>query len=140
MGTAESLRSQHQRLTEHLLSIRGRLAPAIDPIRAREIRGEIAKMAGLMAFHLSMEDKVLYPRLLRHQNGKVSAMAKRLVDDADFLKSEFTDYRKKWLPAGAIEANPDEFRLETNLLFLALGKRIVREDRELYPVLEILGI
>jgi hypothetical protein len=140
MGTSHSLRNQHVKLTEHLDSVRRKMGPSIDSARAKAIRGEITRMAGLLNFHLSMEDRVVFPRLLRHENGQVASMAKRLSEDMEGLKGEFSEYRKRWLEAGAIESRPEEFTMDTNLLFLALGTRILREDRELYPVVEFLGM
>lgn len=134
------MRSQHMKLTEHVHAIRRKLASSIDPTLAKTIRSEIIRMSGLLNFHLSMEDRVVYPRLLRHRNGEVASLAKRLSEDMGDIKENFSAYRKKWLSVGAIESMPGEFTMETNLLFLALGKRMVREDLELYPVVEVLGI
>lgn len=139
MGTARSLRSQHVKLTEHLDSVRRKMIPLIDTAQAKSIRGEISRMAGLLNYHLAMEDQVVFPRLLRHGSGNVAFIVKRLSGDMKGLKGDFSAYRKRWMTVGALETAPDGFRVETNRLFLALEARIHREDRELYSIAETLG-
>jgi hypothetical protein len=56
------------------------------------------------------------------------------------IKVVFGNYKSKWMTAGVIEGQSGNFVTETQGLFKALGARISKEDNDLYPIAEKLGI
>lgn len=85
-----------------------------------------------LGFHLSMEDKVLYPNILNSPVDEARKTAKKFMDEMGGISEVFKTYRAKWVGAEEIQANIGDFIVETNNLFKALQNRIAREEEELY--------
>jgi hemerythrin-like domain-containing protein len=89
-------------------------------------------MAGKVKIHLATEDKVLYPNLEKHKDAKVQQMAKQFAAEMGQIKTVFEAYLAKYPTAQAIESHAADWVKETKDLFTVLGKRIERENNELY--------
>ena len=106
---------------------------------SEQIRTLLAGFAGLLKMHLASEDKGLYPQLLQSNDAALKAMAGRYMNEMGGMKTAFEAYLGKWPSAASILAKPDPFRTETTALFQALGKRIDRENNELYARVDALS-
>jgi hypothetical protein len=140
MGSTASLRTQHLEMVGIVGVIQKKLAPTINADTAKSIRADFNKLAGILLIHLAMEDKVMYPKLLKNVDQKVSGLAKKFFAEMEGIKVVFDGYKNKWLVSGAIEAQTANFLKDTDGLFKALGSRISKEDKDLYPIVEQLGI
>jgi hypothetical protein len=83
-----------------------------------------------------MEDKVLYPELLKSLLPKVKSMAQRYIDEMGSLSKAFMDYVSGCPTIDSIASDPAKFSNQTKQVFGALDSRIRRENTELYPLLD----
>jgi Hemerythrin HHE cation binding domain len=128
MSFTDKFRQQH----DEILATVGELNDQIKAkAEAQVLRGVLSNLAGKLNFHLAMEDKALYPRIMK--DGKAQALATKFRDEMGGLGDAFTAYSNKW-QASAIRNDPAGFAAETRKVFTALGKRIARENAELYPL------
>jgi hypothetical protein len=83
-----------------------------------------------------MENEALYPRLLRHADETVRERARSLFDEVGGLYATFHGYTSRWPTVASIHADPQAFVTETRELLARLAFRMVRENDELYPLVE----
>lgn len=140
MGNFTSdFRSQHGRLLEkatRLLEMAEQIATQPDASRSAFAFDTRLQLVGLMAClstHLIMEDQGLYPFLQRAQEESTRETARRFQEEMGGIGGVVKAYADKWSD-DAMCASPDEFVCETRGLIEALGARIERENKELYPL------
>lgn len=102
--------------------------------RASVIAMQLSKLTGLLRIHFAQEDRMLYPRLMRSADAETAAVATRFFDEMGGLGAAYEQFAERWTRLGAIAAAPDAFIAEAESVFAALGNRIERENRELYPL------
>lgn len=85
--------------------------------------------------HLKAEDWLLYPPLLESSDPEIARIAREFVDEMGGLAAAFNAYVEKW-DALRITSEWPVYQVETRGIIDALQTRIVRENRELYPLLE----
>jgi hypothetical protein len=83
-----------------------------------------------------MENEALYPRLLGHGDAGVRARAAELYGEVGTLYSTFHAHTARWPSVASIEASPAEFVDQTRALLMRLAVRMVRENDELYPMVD----
>lgn len=101
-----------------------------------EVRGLLFKLFAMLSVHLTMEDKVLYPKLLKHPDERVKSMARRFIDEMGGIGEAVEEYKNKWSSDLEIQKNPGDFIEQTKGIFGALVKRIEKENNELYKTIE----
>ena len=93
------------------------------------------KLSSLLIAHLKAEDWVLYPPLLSSTDSKVAATARHFVDEMGGLAQAYSV-----LSSGGTHSasNPTGSATSGRVggIIEALTNRIVRENQELYPLLE----
>lgn len=129
MSFTAKFRQQHDEILEIVGELNTRLKADAD---AETLRTTLSALAGKLNFHLAMEDKALYPRIMKIDD-KAQAMATKFMDEMGGLADAFGQYNNKWQTA-AIRKDPAGFAKATHTVFAALGKRIARENAELYPL------
>ena len=134
MGFTDKFRQQHDEILEMVGELNTKLKARGD---AQDLRGALSNLAGKLNFHLAMEDKALYPRLMKI-DAQASKMAGRFMEEMGGLAEVFSTYNAKW-QVSAIRSDPEGFAAETRKVFTALGKRIARENAELYPLADKLA-
>ncbi len=92
-----------------------------------------------MQRHLAEEDRGLYPRLLIHEDPKVTSIAWGFISGEKPLRQTFNEYHSRWLKNGDFDFS-DEFLAETHEVFKMVGERIEREEQVLLPKLVEIGI
>ena len=134
MAYTQKFRTQHGELLNVAKSI-AQLLDA-DALRrdATEVRHLLSVLHGKLSVHLAMEDKSLYPRLLRHHDGDIRALTQLYMDEMGSIAGAFKDYVGRWPTPSAIQANPEGFIEETGGVFDAIGKRVQQENSELYEL------
>ena len=90
--------------------------------------GDLSALAGL-------QDWVLYPRLLASPDPKVAATARAFNEEMGGLASAFSGYCDKW-SAAAIGADWAGYCADSRDIIDALTNRILRENRELLPLID----
>ena len=135
-ASTDRFRRQHEELQALGLQIADKLARATLATEASLVRRLVAQFAGKLAVHASMENEALYPRLLQHDDPRVRERARSLFDDVGTIYATFGDYAKRWPTAASIEADPRAFARETREVLRVLAFRMMRENDELYPLVE----
>lgn len=139
MASTQNFRNQHQALLLIVSEMSGLMNDAAGTKRnAHDLRRLLSKLAGQLKLHLAMEDDSLYPRLVAHADARVSGMARRYINEMGGLANAFGDYCDKYPSPSAIEQRPAEFNADSAGVFDALGKRIQRENTELYALVDSL--
>ena len=129
MSFTTKFRQQH----DEILALVGELTQLLKGgADAEALRGVLSNLAGKISFHLAMEDKALYPRLAK-MDEKTSKLANKFMEEMGGLGGTFAAYNGKW-QVSAIRADRAGFAAATQTVFAALGKRIARENAELYPL------
>lgn len=102
--------------------------------RATELASVRWRLHHLLMVHLAKEDRVLYPQLMTSGDPLIRSRATRFSRDMGGLATTYLDYAKKWTAERVFEDRAG-FVAETRSVMLALRQRIVREERDLYPLL-----
>jgi hypothetical protein len=97
------------------------------------------KLASGLIGHLKREDWILYPKLLRSSDGRVAVTARAFSAEMGGLATEFGGYTERWR-ASAIENVWAGYRIATAEVLQLLKLRMVREERDLYPLPEEAGL
>ena len=134
MPDIDKLREEHERLIDILGRLETALALPEPPpaIQLFELRRELT---ATLVSHLKAEDWILYPQLIRGKDKKAAAAARALLDEMGGLARAFAEFSERW---GATEIARDwaGYRRAGTAMIGALARRIARENRELYPLLE----
>lgn len=136
MAQTDNFRRQH----DELLQLAGEMAPLLGAEtlqrEAVKVRAILAALAGKLNVHLSAEDNALYPRLLNHKDPQVAELARRYQEEMGGLKEAFGAYLSRWPSAAQIQKDPGRFAGETRGILEALGRRIDKENKGLYAVVD----
>ena len=93
------------------------------------------QLTSTLLAHLKSEDWVLYPRLLASTDARVASTARAFNAEMGGLSAAYLGYTEKW-NATAIEADWAGYCADSRAIIEALSTRIVRENRELLPLLD----
>lgn len=134
MTDLAKLRQEHAELLDIARRLRGLIArPGPPPQRDLfEIRREFAST---LIGHLKAEDWALYPRLLASDDAHIASTARAFSEEMGGLAATFVAYIEQW-KADTIADDWAGYCRDSSALIDALTKRIGRENRELYPLLE----
>jgi iron-sulfur cluster repair protein YtfE (RIC family) len=137
MSSLAQLRQEHADLVKIVKELEGLISGDTPPpsVALFEVR---RKLSSLLIAHLKAEDWVLYPPLLSSADPKVAEVARHFVDEMGGLAQAFTVYVERW-DALSIESDWPRYQRESRGIIDALTKRIIRENRDLYPLLERIG-
>jgi iron-sulfur cluster repair protein YtfE (RIC family) len=128
------LREEHARLIEILGRLEVALAQSAPP-PAAELFALRRELTAALVGHLKTEDWMVYPRLIASRDKEVAATARAMADEMGGLAAEFAAFSEVW---GATEIARDwaGYRRAATLMIGTLARRIARENRELYPLIE----
>jgi len=134
MSDVAKLRGEHAALVEIATRLSALIAEPQPPAAAElfTVRNELSS---LLIAHLKAEDWVLYPRLFASPDPAVEQTARAFSDEMGDLAQAYGAHTHKWT-ATSIAADWSGYCEETAAILDALSNRIVRENRELYPLLE----
>jgi len=136
MSVVDNLQRQHR----EILGIVQQMSAGLDAGKliqresADSMRALLSQLSGKVSVHLAMEDKSLYPKLVANTNAATSKTAQRFVSDMGPIAEAFANFVKQWPTSAAISQQPTVFVEHTRAIFKALGDRVTREERELYPL------
>lgn len=135
------LRQQHQ----DLLRIVGQIVPLLQPhgldlAKGDALRKLLLELTGKLNMHLAAEDKVLYPELAASNQARAASVASQFAKEMGHIGASYKEYLAKYPNGAAISEKAAAFCTETNAVFALLGKRIQREEAELYPLADSLAV
>lgn len=134
MSQLSKLREDHASLAKLFRQLRGVIQRAGPPeqLVLFDLRREL--MSTLIA-HLKLEDWALYPRLIESGDAEISEAGHLFQDEMGGLAPAFIGYCDKW-NATAIGTDWAGYCADTAAILDALENRLLRENRELLPLLE----
>jgi hemerythrin-like domain-containing protein len=130
-----NLKSQHRDLTRITMEIVSRLEPVELAVDASEVRRCLRMLTGILKVHLAMEDKSFYPYLLSHRDAELRQLAEEFLAEREQIQARYLAFIERWLEAGVIESDAATFVEETRAMLMALGMRMMQEDREFHPLI-----
>lgn len=139
MSKTKMFRDQHDDLLKAASKLKAELNADKLGRDAVPAKSALAQLLGKLSVHLAMEDKSLYPQLLKHSDQRVQTTASRFVSEMGAIGKVLGDYQKAWPSDAAIQQNPRGFVQQTGTILEALGRRIEKENSELYKMVDSLG-
>ena len=134
MNAMSKLKEQHK----EILSIGGRISDGADTTLnvkiAMTILELIKELGELLEEHLLIEDDFLYPALKKRSQENIRDIAHQFSIELGGIKEAFFNYSTKWTSPEKIIQSQMEFTSESKALVGALQNRIVKEDKELFPL------
>ena len=134
MAPIAQLHGEHEMLLGVVAALRTTIAQPSPPDRL-EFFNFRAQMSKQLIGHLTAEDLLLYPELLRSKDATVAATAQRFVDEMGGLLIAYREWVSAW-PFERIAQNWSVFVSETSALLTTLERRVQRENDELYVLVE----
>ncbi|MEG6616798.1 hemerythrin domain-containing protein [Peptococcaceae bacterium 1198_IL3148] len=131
----DSLKRQHKEIIEVVQKIERMLQPQTVEQKSFDIAIQIGMLAGKLLIHLKSEDQYLYPALTQHSNKNIQLISKRFMSEMGTIAEVFTKYKTTYMVASNIKAKPEQFIADSNKIFETIKKRILAEDKDLYPLL-----
>jgi hypothetical protein len=128
------LREDHAKLAR-LIGDLGEAVSRSEPppqIKLFELRHNLVSM---LLSHLKLEDRALYPRLIQSGQVELAVAGQLFKDEMGGLAPAFIAYCDKW-GATAIENDWQGYCQDTRAMLDGLMNRLLRENRELLPLLE----
>lgn len=98
----------------------------------------VMDISSVIKLHLAAEDNFLYPAMIKSGNAEAVQLGKKYQTEMGTIAKAYMDFVGRWNIASKITANPDGFKTDANAIFKALHHRIQNENKELYPVAELL--
>lgn len=139
MSKTKMFRDQHDDLLKAAAKLKGELNADKIGKDATPAKSALAQLMGKLSVHLAMEDKSLYPQLVKHDDQRVKTTANRFIAEMGAIGKVLADYQKAWPSEAAVRQNPRGFVQQTGTILDALGKRIEKENGELYKLVDTLG-
>lgn len=139
MRRTEKFRRQHAELAALAAELRGRLSLEEVERDPRGVRTLLARFGGKLRVHARMENEALYPDLLAHADDAVRQEASALLADVGPLYATFDRLEQRWPGAEQVSADPRSFILDVLGCFEQLGRRMMLENKRLYPLADACG-
>ncbi len=136
MATTARFQRQHQEIMAIAGDFRATLDARTLGRSAQVARNLLSDLVGKLKIHLAMEDKSLYPRLLRSPDPEVRGLAERFMAEMGGIASVLVSYLGAWPTAQSIQDEPYEFVRDSKGLLKALAARVEKEERLLYPAVD----
>lgn len=103
------------------------------PLRPADLASARSALRTTLVRHLKCEDWALYPRLRASGEPGLVRLTRAFELEMGDLADNFAAYDDKWT-AARVAADRAGFCRETRIVFDLLGRRVEREERELYPL------
>jgi iron-sulfur cluster repair protein YtfE (RIC family) len=136
MKTTDILRRQHKELIDTAEKINRCLDPWQISEDPSEIHDLLLTMSGELMTHLAMEDKGLYPVLLKQDKPEIKQITYMFINEMGELRNQFEHYLSRWSLQENIRTQSSQFIDETKRILQALQHRIDREENELFNKLD----
>ncbi len=131
----KQLHEEHVKLAVLAGQLSRMIAPGAPP-PAQQLYPIRMRLASELIRHLKSEDWILYPTLLASRRRDVALIARAFSASMGGLATEFKAYCDRW-GADAITHNWTGYQSDTTKILRALTLRMNREERDLYPLLDL---
>ncbi len=102
--------------------------------RAAEIHGALTLLLAALRFHAAAEAEGLTVTLASDPRPLARARGERFTGELDELEAQLDGFARRWASAEDIARHGVRFRVELLAFLAALGDRLRREERELFPL------
>ncbi|MFJ3054630.1 hemerythrin domain-containing protein [Herbaspirillum sp. NPDC087042] len=130
----DKYRREHADILDHVQQLKALSAQGI-AAQAAAIARVVIAMSSVIKLHLSVEDRFLYPAL-QQADATLATKARQYQEEMTSISTEYGQFSRQWNDAQRIAEQPEHFRTEANRVLKMLFERIVRENREFYPMVE----
>jgi hypothetical protein len=134
MSELMKLRHDHAKLAD-LFSQLGEMIDRQSPPSQLELFNLRRELVSTLLAHLKLEDWALYPRLMQSDQPEIARAGETFKDEMGGLAPAFLAYSEKW-SADSISADWPGYCADTRGILEALTNRLMRENRELLPLLD----
>jgi hypothetical protein len=135
MANIPKLRDDHFRLMSTVRRL-GVLIERLSPPPTLHLMAVRHELSSTLTEHLQDEDWLLYPQLLGSPHAHIAATARIFSDEMGDFAETYAAHCERW-SAQSIAADWPDFCGECREILDALTIRITRENRELFPLLEM---
>ncbi len=125
--------NQHKDISDSIRQINALIKGDIVK-NAIEVRKLLSDLIERLSIHLIMEDKNIYPKAASSNNPELKIMAIKLQSEMLNTGQKLKDYSARWSSPARINEDQSSFISETNIIFSNIEKRILAEEKELYPL------
>jgi hypothetical protein len=134
MSELRKLREDHATLARLFGRLRSIIAARRPPAQLLlfDLRRELTST---LIAHLKLEDWALYPRLIESGDAAISDAGREFQEEMGGLAPAFVAYCDRW-SASAIEQDWAGYCADTAGILDALENRLLRENRDLLPLLD----
>jgi len=137
MTNTENLERQHQDFFDLMNKIAIHKSEQQVKDNASAISLLLSQLSGKLKIHIISEDKFLYPSLMNNTNPKIKTTSQLFYAEMGGLSQVFEAFKNSFATTNKIAANSAAFLDESQKVFLALKKRIEKENKDLYPLLSL---
>lgn len=134
MSRTRILKQQHEAALSLVKEVTAACDGQLDDLKAFRISLLLAKLTGLLRIHFAQEDECIYPQMEASADSKTASTAQSFREEMGGLGANYMVFAEKWSTARTIASDFACFKRESGAIFAALGRRIERENRELYPL------
>ncbi len=133
--TLKSLQESHRQIAE-LTAVLGALVPDRSLCRTDLTCELFSRFVGNVKRHFQLQEKELFPCLLRHADTRYNRAANRAMQAHLGIKRIFDDYLHTWCKNGVLNpsAEQDAFVRDTQEIFRLVKKRLDDDSRELHAM------
>lgn len=139
MNNLVLLRHQHKELCALCRSLMSVLDSGSLELHMQELTGALHKLESALRVHLTVEERALYPVLLRHHDEEVRVLAREQREALDELAQAADRFRRTWSSGAAIRAQRGVFAADLRALCGALRERVELEEEQLIPLAGLLA-
>lgn len=97
----------------------------------------IGRLTGQLRLHFRQEDVFLYPELLESADEDLAEAARAFQAEVGELCQHYECFLARWPSHHVIRADFAQFRKEALAIFGAIDDRCRREDRQLFPMVDV---
>lgn len=130
------LKNQHIMIRQFISELETRIQAEDFVSQSFDLSLKIGQLSGTLILHLKSEDEFLYPSLMRSTNETLRKTAEEFNRQMGTVAEVFMEYKRTYMLASNIKADPQKFRVDTRNIISALQKRLDSEDSKLYPLVE----
>lgn len=135
MNPYKHLESQHDEIKALLKELKQGASVDAAENQTDELVKLINTLAGKLRIHMGTEDRHLYPELSKRNEAAIKTLSQQFNTEMLGLFETFSNYKTQFNTRSKILSDPAGFAAATKNIEAQLTKRILQEDRDLYPVL-----
>ena len=132
----DNLKNQHSKIYELIDEMKIMVDQNDFENNSEDISMNINQLAGLLRIHLGNEDRYLYPKMINSEDDNIREIAEKFDAEMGGLSNNYITFKIKYNATHKIMENVLTFKNEFNSIMNKLLERLIKEDTELYPLVD----